>query len=407
LLSHNWAQFGFQGLIEFTQNLEYSSNNRSTNKGKDDNPTLQRLPELNLNLYQTEITNTPFTMEGSSQFASFWREYGTAGSRFDIQPVLGLPLHFKYGSVIPKIGTRMTTYFINRFEGDNDQVDTQHSMQTRFFPDFQTVAYSEFSRIFTIAEDSSISKDAERSSLLKLKHAFQPMLEYTFITDVNQEKFPYFDEIDRIEPQHDLSYSITNVFTTKNGSWKPSSTNPDSQSVQYTFHDLARLRFEQSYDFREATRTHNISEYSRRPFSDILTDLTTSLTPWLYLSNKSWFSPYEGYITEHEHSLFFIYDNIAYASYSLDFLEKIDEYKREEQERQRIASYGAGVSFDAQWHLDFLYRVDYEASTDLEKALTLRYDHQCFSAETSLSQTDEDTRFEFRISFAQLGSIGR
>lgn len=54
-----------------------------------------------------------------------------------------------------------------------------------------------------------------------------------------------------------------------------------------------------------------------------------------------------------------------------------------------------------------MYRVDWEASTDLEKRLTLRYDHQCFSAETSWSQTDEDSRFEFRVILAQLGSLGR
>jgi len=51
--------------------------------------------------------------------------------------------------------------------------------------------------------------------------------------------------------------------------------------------------------------------------------------------------------------------------------------------------------------------VDWESGTDLEKKLALRYDHQCFTAETSWSQTDEDTRFEFRVILAQLGSIGR
>jgi LPS-assembly protein len=44
LLSRNWAHVGVQGLVEYTQNLEYSSDNNLPNRDKDDAPTLQRLP---------------------------------------------------------------------------------------------------------------------------------------------------------------------------------------------------------------------------------------------------------------------------------------------------------------------------------------------------------------------------
>jgi LPS-assembly protein len=89
-------------MLEYNQNLEYGSNNNLTGKDKANDPTLQRLPELNLHLYQTQLLDTPLTIEGSSQLASFWREYGTTGSRFDIHPRVGWPLHFDYGSIIPK-----------------------------------------------------------------------------------------------------------------------------------------------------------------------------------------------------------------------------------------------------------------------------------------------------------------
>ena len=54
LLSRNWGDIGFQGLLEYTQNLEYGSNNNLTEKQRASDPTLQRLPELNLHLYQTQ-----------------------------------------------------------------------------------------------------------------------------------------------------------------------------------------------------------------------------------------------------------------------------------------------------------------------------------------------------------------
>ena len=407
LLSRNWAHVGIQGLVEYTQNLEYGSDNNLPNRDSDDNPTLQRLPELNLHLYQTQLLDTPMTIEGSSQFVSFWRERGTTGTRIDVHPILGLPLHFEYGSVIPKGGLRGTTWMVEKYENEDSDVDTDNSNPSRFLPDFTTTAYTEFSRIFTLTEDSEVPADTDSFTWLKLKHALQPRLEYTYIPFSDQDKYPYFDEIDRIKATNELTYSLTNILTTKTGRMQPKPDEMGATGLVFDYFELARLRLEQSYDIREETRNEDTDEYPNRPFSDILVDLTTNLTPWLSLTNKTWFSPYEGRVTEHEHALFAQYDDLLYASFGLDFLEEIDEYLRQEQERERIASFGAGFAISQQWSAALLYRVDWESGTDLEKRLTLRYDHQCFSAETSYSQTDDDTRFEFRVILAQLGSIGR
>ena len=407
LLSRNWTHVGFQGLVEYTQNLEYGSNNNLSGMDKDNDPTLQRLPELNLHLYQTQITGTPLTVEGSSQFASFWREYGTTGTRLDIHPVLGLPLHFEYGSVIPKAGIRATTWFVEKYEGEDPQVDGDTNTPTRFLPEFSTTAYTEFSRIFTLTDEMDVLPGAEDFTWLKLKHAVQPRIEYSYIPFSDQEKYPYFDDIDRIEAENELTYSLTNIFTCKTGKLLPSHDEQGKNELKVDYLDLARVRFEQSYDIRERTRNTDTKEYPNRPFSDVLTDITLQLSPWVYLNSKTWISPYEGDVTEHEHSLSVQYDDVLHARFSMDFLNEIDEYLRQEQERQRIASFGGGLGFNKEWSAAFLYRVDWESGTDLEKKITLRYDHQCFSAETSWSQTDDDTRFEFRVILAQLGSLGR
>ncbi len=407
LLSRNWAHIGVQGLVEYTQNLEYSSDNNLPNRDKDDDPTLQRLPELNLHLYQTQLLDTPMTVEGSSQFVSFWRERGTTGTRIDVHPILGLPLHFEYGSVIPKAGIRGTAWMVEHYEDEDTDVDTDTSNPMRLLPDFTTSAYTEFSRVFTLNEESEVPAEGDTFTWLKLKHAVQPRLEYTYIPFSDQDKYPYFDDVDRIEATNELTYSLTNIFTTKAGRMQPRPEEKGTTGLLFNYFELARLRFEQTYDIREETRNDDTDEYPNRPFSDLLADLTTRLTPWLYLTNKTWFSPYEGQVTEHEHALSVHYDDMVYASFSLDFLEEIDEYLRQEQERERIASFGGGVGINKEWSTAFLYRVDWESGTDLEKRISLRYDHQCFSAETAWSQTDDDTRFEFRVILAQLGSIGR
>lgn len=407
LLSRNWANIGFQGLVEYTQNLEYGSNNNLSSKDRANDPTLQRLPELNLNLYTTQFFQTPLTIEGSSQLASFWREYGTTGSRIDIHPIAGFPLHFAYGSVIPKAGLRGTSYFVDRFEGEDNDVDTDKSAQSRLLPDFSASTYTEFSRVFTLTEESEIPANADSSTWLKLKHAVQPRLEYSYIPNSDQDNYPYFDELDRIDAKNELEYSLTNIFTTKTGRLQPNPEEQGKSSLNIEYFDLARLRFEQSYSIREETRNEDTEEYPNRPFSDVLTDLTTHLSPWLSLRNKTWVSPYEGIITEHEHTLSTRYEDLLYVSFGLDFLEEIDEYLRQEQERQRIANFRGGIAINKNWSTVFTYRVDWEESTDLEKTLILRYDHQCFATETLWTKTDEENRFEFRVILAQLGSLGR
>lgn len=407
LISRNWANVGVQGLVEYTQNLEFSPNNKLPERRRSNDPTLQRLPELNVHLYQTNLPSTPLTLEGSSQLAAFWREYGTTGTRLDVHPLLGLPLHSEYGSIIPKLGFRWTGYAIERYENELPDVDADNDKPTRFLPEFSATGYTEFSRVFNLANESELAAGADGATLLGLRHAVQPRLEYTYIPYKDQDGLPYFDELDRIEPKNELTYSLTNVFTTKSGQLLPDPAKQGATSLKVNFAELTRLRLEQGYDFREATRRDMEDRYPRRPFTDVLADLTTSLTPWLSLFNKTWFSPYEGKITEHEHSLFVAWENRLYANFGLTFLEEIDEYKRQVQERQNIAFFGGGVTFNPHWSAAAVYRTDWEAHSDLEKTLSLRYDHQCFSIETSWSRTDTDTRFEFRVNLAQIGSVGR
>ena len=405
LLSRNWAHVGFQGLIDYTQNLRYT-NNKTPGMTRSQDPTIQRLPELNLNLYQFDLPGTPFTLEGTSQLVSFWREYGTTGTRLDIHPVLGLPLHFDYGSIIPKIGWRGTSYLIQRFENDKAGVNTSNTSPQRSLPDFSATAYSEFSRVFTINDDTAMTANQTSPTWLKLRHTIQPLLEYSYIPYESQDKLPYFDDLDRIQADNELKYSINNIFTRKTGQLRPDSTRPGELSPDFNYAELIRLRFKQGYDLREASRRDDLEKYARRPFSDILLDLTTRLSPWLSLRNKSWYSPYENKITEHEHALYLHNSKSIYGSFGLDFLEKIDEYKRPHQQRQRIARFGAGFSPWKGISADFLYRVDYEDKIDLEKRLTLLYTHQCFSIETYWSETDTDTRFGILLNLAQLGAVG-
>lgn len=400
LLSRDWADFGFQGLLEYTQDLTYTDNSKLVDHNQKFDPTLQRLPELNLNLYPTQIAQTPLTLEGSSQFVSFWREYGDTGLRLDVHPVLGLPMHSRFGSLIPKLGLRNTEYAIQEFKADE-------KAQSRSIPDLGATAYTEFARVFTFNDEAHLKKENQGAGLLKLRHTVQPRLEYTYIPSQDQEELPLFDELDRISAANQLTYSLDNSITTKSAQLLPDPKKPGQKMFKTNYAEPLLLRFEQSYDFREANRETDLDQYARRPFSDILADLTTTPAPWLALNNKTWFSPYQKKITEHEHTLSFYYDTWASAYFSLDFLEEIDEYLRSQQVRQNIAIVGGSMDLTKRLTASFLYRQDVEEDRALEKEIILHYKHQCFATEAVWSETDLDTRLEFRIVFAQLGAVGR
>ena len=87
-------------------------------------------------------------------------------------------------------------------------------MPSRFLPEFTATGYTEFSRVFAMANEDSLTPGSD-SSLLALRHAVQPRLEYEYIPYSDQDRYPYFDELDRIRPRNELRYSLTNVFTAK------------------------------------------------------------------------------------------------------------------------------------------------------------------------------------------------
>ncbi len=391
LLSRNWAHFGLFGLVEFIQNLEYGSNNDNPGMTKDRNPTLQRLPQLDAYLYQTELGDTPFTLEGEAQLVSFWREYGTTGTRLDLHPTVGLALHEEWFSFLPKLGVRGTFYDIDRFENEPLEVDTRSNTRFRGLWDFSSSLSTELFRVFPLAATS------EPGRWQAIRHAVQPRLSYHYIPYRDHESLPFFDRTDRVNATNALRYSITNVFTRKT----------QGENGAPDFAEIARIKLEQGVEIREARRTEDLDRYPRRPWTDLLLEASTSLTPWLTLTDRTWFSPYAAKVTEHEHVLVAAWPSRGYVLFGLDFLAPMDEFLRQEQERQNIAHLGAGWNFGGGWSTALTYRTDWEAGADLEKTVAVRYRHQCFDIESSWSRTDTDTRLEFRLFLDQLGGIER
>jgi LPS-assembly protein len=166
--------------------------------------------------------------------------------------------------------------------------------------------------------------------------------------------------------------------------------------------EVVDLRLEQSYDIDEAGRDTELDRYERRPFSDVLADLTLRWDEHLSLVSRTWFSPYLGKVTEHENALRLDWPDRFQCSLGMVYQDALDEYARQEQEEIRTWEAAASVELLTSWRLGLVYSVDMDEGRDLEKTVSLTYLHQCFDITVSLSQTPLEERVEIWVNLAGL-----
>ena len=413
-VKRNWANYGLEVRLEYTQDLNYY--NDSTDYDSSEDTTLQSLPEINFNIYKQQLASTPLDWQATSQYDYFWREYGTKGSRLDFHPQISLPYETSYGSITPKVGWRETFYAVDRFEDIyTSSVDTDNKYPTRGLPDASIEMTSSLFKIYSFQDLPTNDRDhLGESSWTKLKHSFTPKIEYDWIPNSmgDQKKNPYYDTDDRVYAESNLTYSITNLLTSKRLTViQDPKSEGNATTTKADYLDFISLKLEQSYDFREADRTDERDDYPTRPFSDIMAELTLSPKNYMSLVSKSWYSPYLNRITEHEHTLHLYPGTLLTGYFGLDFVDREQEYEDKtnylgEEEHSRILELGGAVTLPKNWYLKIDYKADLQLSKDLDRKLTLGYKHQCFTFETYLSKTDTDAKVAFLITLYNLGALG-
>jgi len=411
-LSRNWTRVGFRGGLYYTQALQYWTDNQSNS----DNPTLQRLPELNLDFYKNQIGSTPFELEADNQMVYFWREYGTTGARLDMFPKISLPWNTAVGTLTPSVGWRETLYAIDSHENSPEEVDTSEDFFDRGIPVFSVDAFSSVYNVFDLGSAQEVSPNEANvgnSAWTKIKHTVQPELNYTYVPHVDQKENPSFTRDDRIGKYNRLSYSLHNIFNRRVDQVVQRPVLEDGEvvsegliQVNKAYLDFLRIRFDQSYDIEEADRNEDLDQYERRPFSDIRADVTFYAGKYISLVNRTWYSPYSNAVTEHEHMLRGSYSGVGTAYFGFDFRDKVeDDVWRKNQRKREIVRVGGLLHLPRGWSLRADYKRDLLEKEDLEKIFGIGYAHQCYYLDFLYSQTLDEDRFEFRVSLKGLEDL--
>ncbi len=402
-LRRTWNNFGFSSQFQYTQNLRYMNDNLDS----ENNPTLQRLPELNFDFYKQSLFKSPLEWEAQNELTYFWREKGSTGTRLDLYPGLSLPLNSDYGSIIPSLNWRETVYLVDRIGGNTRLEDKE---QARELWDFQVSAFSSLSKIYNLRPVEELRPGPEtlgQSQWTKIQNVLQPRIEYRYLPEEDQDEFPDFDELDRIQAANALTYSLTSFLTARRDSVV---NTPSADGTRYStrtdYRDFFRFDVEQSYDFEEADRSADLGAYpDRRPFSDIRTELSLRPASWLSLHNRSWFSPYEETVTEHEHMLRVHKGEKYQAYFGLDFLREMDEYKRQNQQELKILRLGGRVQITPAWAVSVQYENDLESSDLIRQEIDISYEKQCWGIEVRHIKKQEETRVSVLINLLNLGGF--
>ena len=401
-VSRNWARAGLQARMEYNQNLNYF------NIDPDKSPTLQRLPQIDFDLHQTQLLDTPLEWEAQNQATYFWRrkDDSTKGSRLDMHPRISLPLQSAYGTLTPSLGWRETIYHTPETSEDRSRIER---FERRGIWDFSSRATTELFRVFQLnpaGELEATPENREASQWSMIKHTVRPQVRYDYIPEKDQSRLPDYDSVDRIAAQNEITYSLTNLFTLRKDRLVASAAGNGIRTKRTkSYRELVDLKLEQSYDINEARRSDNLETYPRRPFSDIRLESEITPFPWISLRNTTWYSPYVNDITEHQHMLDLSRGPLS-AFYGYDFLRKMErDIRRKNQEKLSIARYGASLKPDPGWQLSYSEERDVESSQLIEREAHLGYLDQCWKLGLTYTEEPDETRVSLTIGLRPFGEL--
>ncbi|MDD6087945.1 MAG: LPS assembly protein LptD [Desulfovibrionaceae bacterium] len=341
LLYKDWERFGFVAGVRYEQDPALGHGNQTHSQDL----IAQRLPELNAFLYKGRIfQDFPLEAEASFQTGYFHREKGTRGFRTEIHPSLTLPLDFGYGSLITSVGLRQTAYHTNTsgrtvlIGADYAESGSAQTGRSRSVLDVDAQGYTEASRIWKIDHQplQAVPENAGRTVMTGVRHVLQPRIHYKLRPGIDQSDNPFYTRDDRIPAANELTYSITNIVTTR--SERVAVRKEKGRQIaekQTVYRDLLRWHLETGYDFEEADRTQHRDLYARRPFMDLYSELEYYPLDWLGYSSKTYLSMYDGSVTRHDHDLVLRYDELAEWQFGLDFRDRDYEYRHKFRDSDR------------------------------------------------------------------------
>ena len=353
----NWQRFSLVTQFKYFKEL-----------GKQDDTTLQRLPEFLLTGLRQQIGGSPFYFSLNSSAVNFYREEGERGERIDLNPRFSMNIspngYFKF---IPELGLRETSYLLegkDKWEG-RERYDLKGTLSTAFL------------RIY----------DLKGEALRKIRHTVEPEIVYEYLPRVKQDELPLFDPIDRISKKNLITYSLINRVAGKTY----------TSEEDYQVREFVLFKVSQGYDLNEANREVISGTGERRPFTDI--NFQFRVTPIRYVSlvSDAAYNAYDDYWRSINTSAG-INDGKG-DSLTLDYRFTKDSIEYVRGKLSAKATESLNLYYDGRYsilegrYLENIYAIDYHP--------------QCWSVQFSYSERPEEKRYLVVFNLSGMGTVAK
>ncbi len=378
-INRSWRSYSFN-----TNMLWYDDVVKRRNDEADD--TVQELPSVSFSGIKQNLAGTPLQFDLNTVYDHFYRLNGTRGQRIDLYPRIYLPLRvFEAISFEPSAGIRWTGW--QTYDEDPELTEDMDDTFSRNLYDLKLDLSTELLRIFNAGP---VQDD-------RIKHSVIPQIVYEYTPEVDQDDLPDFDDVDRIDSENQITYSLTNLFTLRR---TPALVNPSTEPRYISF---LRFKLEQSFDINEYNEDETETGDENQPFSPILAEL--DLTPGRYvkLDSDARYSVYGGEIVSLNAALTLWNDRKDLLKVDYRFTRPDEDEPDDGVESIRIS---ALVHLGARWQISGAHERNIFTNEDIETLLGVGYRSQCWGVDFEYGIEDDNQSYLVKFNLLGLGSIG-
>lgn len=329
--------------------------------------TVQYLPAIYFDRYKQPLLASRVYAGFETQTVYLHRKDGIRGFRLDLHPRIYLP--YRLGNVLgiePSIGYRQTLWQLS----DTDSLDSNtEKFLNRELYDFRLDLSSE---LYTVYHPDWGDVDG-------LKHTVKFHTIYDYTPNRDQESYPYFDGLDRIEGENLVTWSIINTFTTRR-----------RVKNAFQYDQVARLELSQNFDIDRER------DGDPEPLSPIEAEFRLNIGQYLYLSGDAAWNVYSGD---------FVSRNIVGRFLNSRGDRLLVQYRFSESLRESVSA-AATLNLTDRIRLFSNYERNLRTDREIGKSLGVLFRASCWSFEAEYEKEDNDASFHFVVTLYGLGDLG-
>lgn len=344
---------------------------------KDDDETLQLLPEITLTVRNQPLFGSPFLGRADLGYSNFYRREGERGHRVDFHPQASLPLKMGAFELIPWVEMRETWYQLSERPGGGDGSESRTTMAAG--AELKTVAEKVY--------------NFDWWGMDRLLHTIEPTLAYRYAPDVDQDDLPSFDDLDYLPEENNLRWGLVSRLV---GRYPRAGYEGAEESWDY--HEWLKFEIGQAYSFIDVADGENFLSDERHASNFFSCLELKSRGGGLYAKFENEYDPYEN-------GNQLMTALLATRTGRGDFLSL--EYRYE----QAIAEIFTGSARLPVWYWLDLYGSFRYSIADAhlwETIYGFNYHPQCWSLDFSIDEErdPDDISFRLLLSFSGLGGLG-